>query len=111
VAGKFYIDEIYGATVVAGFYLLSRLSDWFDRWVVDGVVNLTRHLTVASAHISYLFDRFVIDLLVNATGWITRGFFHLFRRFQTGQVQSYAAAMVFGVFALVSLYLLIFAGN
>jgi NADH-quinone oxidoreductase subunit L len=111
VAGKFYVDEIYGATVVAGFYLLSRLSNWFDRWVVDGLVNLTRHLTVASAHISYLFDRFVIDLLVNATGWITRGFFHLFRRMQTGQVQTYAATMVFGVFVLVSLYLLIFAGN
>ncbi len=107
---KFYVDQIYGATVVAGFYLLCRLSDWFDRWIVDGLVNLTRHVTVASAHVSYLFDRFVIDLLVNATGWITRGFFHMARRIQTGLVQTYAAAMVFGVFVLVSLYLLIFAG-
>jgi NADH-quinone oxidoreductase subunit L len=111
VAEKFYVDELYGATVVGGFFLMTRLSNWFDRWIVDGLVNLTRHVTVGSAHVSYFFDLYVVDLLVNATGWITRGLFHLFRRFQTGLVQTYAAGMVFGLFVLVSLYLLIFAGN
>ncbi|MCZ6650762.1 MAG: NADH-quinone oxidoreductase subunit L, partial [Acidobacteria bacterium] len=96
---------------VGGFFLMTRLSNWFDRWIVDGLVNLTRHATVGSAHVSYFFDLYVVDLLVNATGWITRGLFHLFRRFQTGLVQTYAAGMVFGLFVLVSLYLLIFAGN
>ncbi|TDI30262.1 MAG: NADH-quinone oxidoreductase subunit L [Acidobacteria bacterium] len=111
VAEKFYVDELYRATVVGGFFLMTRLSNWFDRWIVDGLVNLIRHVTVASAHVSYFFDRYAVDLLVNAIGWITRGLFHLFRRFQTGLVQTYAAGMVFGLFVLVSLYLLVSAGN
>jgi NADH-quinone oxidoreductase subunit L len=111
VANKFYVDELYGATVIAGFYAISRLSDWFDRWIVDGIVNGSRHLTVGLASISYFFDKYVIDLAVNAAGWVTKGCYFVLRRAQTGVVQSYAAAMVFGVFVLVSLYLLFLAGG
>lgn len=36
----FYIDRLYRVTVVFGVDMLSRLSAWFDRYVVDGFVNL-----------------------------------------------------------------------
>jgi NADH-quinone oxidoreductase subunit L len=111
VAEKFYIDELYAMTVLAAFYAATRISDWFDRRIVDGLVNLARHVTVASAHVSAFFDKYGVDLAVNATGWITKGFHLLSRRLQTGLVQSYAAGMVFGVFVLVSIYLLMFGAQ
>ncbi|MFQ5767037.1 MAG: NADH-quinone oxidoreductase subunit L [Acidobacteriota bacterium] len=107
VAGKFYIDEIYAITVLALYYGFCYLSSWFDRRVVDGLVNMVRHATVGTAHVSSFFDKYVVDVLVNAAGWMTKGMYLLSRRVQTGLVQSYAAAMVFGVFVLVGLYLVL----
>ena len=40
LAYDFYIDRLYRVTVVFGVDMLSRLSAWFDRYVVDGFVNL-----------------------------------------------------------------------
>lgn len=36
----FYIDRIYRLSIVFAVNLVSRFSAWFDRYVVDGVVNL-----------------------------------------------------------------------
>ncbi len=40
LAYDFYVDRLYRLTVVAGISGLSRCSAWFDRYVVDGLVNL-----------------------------------------------------------------------
>ena len=39
LAYDFYTERIYAQTVVAAIATLSRLSNWFDRYVVDGLVN------------------------------------------------------------------------
>lgn len=39
LAYDFYTERIYAQTVVAAITALSRLSNWFDRYVVDGLVN------------------------------------------------------------------------
>ncbi len=36
----FYIDRIYKFTVVSAVALLSKISAWSDRYIVDGLVNL-----------------------------------------------------------------------
>ncbi len=43
---------------------------------------------------------------MNLAGHTVRGASWVFRKFQTGIVQSYATAMVLGIFILVSVYLL-----
>jgi NAD(P)H-quinone oxidoreductase subunit 5 len=40
LAYDFYIDQLYRVSVVWVVDRLSRLSAWFDRYIVDGVVNL-----------------------------------------------------------------------
>lgn len=40
LAYDFYIDRVYRFSVVWAVSSLSRLSAWFDRYVVDGLVNL-----------------------------------------------------------------------
>jgi len=40
LAYDFYIDRVYKLTVVAAVGLLSKVSAWSDRYIVDGAVNL-----------------------------------------------------------------------
>ncbi|AFY41512.1 NAD(P)H-quinone oxidoreductase subunit F [Nostoc sp. PCC 7107] len=42
----FYIDRIYRLTVVGAVALLSRISAWSDRYLVDGLVNLVGIFTI-----------------------------------------------------------------
>jgi NADH-quinone oxidoreductase subunit L len=48
-----------------------------------------------------------VDGMVNLVGGAARAASFVFRRVQTGLVQNYALMMVFGVFAFVSIYLLV----
>jgi NADH-quinone oxidoreductase subunit L len=102
---KYYVDELYNATVISGT-MASGSGLWtFDRKVVDGAVNGAGWFTVISSFISGVTDRNVVDGLVNLVGWIVQESSLVFRRFQTGLVQNYALLMLFGVFAFVSVYL------
>ncbi|RCJ17914.1 NAD(P)H-quinone oxidoreductase subunit F [Nostoc sp. ATCC 43529] len=42
----FYIDRIYRVTVVSAVALLSKISAWSDRYLVDGIVNLVGFATI-----------------------------------------------------------------
>jgi NAD(P)H-quinone oxidoreductase subunit 5 len=44
----FYIDRVYRVTVVSAVALLSKISAWSDRYLVDGFVNLVGFATILS---------------------------------------------------------------
>lgn len=48
LGNDFYIDRVYQLTVVGAVALMSRLSFWIDRYVVDGLVNLVGLVTIFS---------------------------------------------------------------
>jgi NADH-quinone oxidoreductase subunit L len=102
---KYYVDELYDATVVSGTMGSGRGLWGFDRKVVDGAVNGSGAITLISAWMSGLTDKHVVDGAVNAVGWTARESSYWFRRFQTGLIQNYALLMLFGVFVFVSVYL------
>jgi NADH-quinone oxidoreductase subunit L len=103
---KYYVDEMYDATVISGTYSSARGLWTFDRRVVDGAVNGSGWITLVSSWLSGLTDRTVVDGLVNLVGRICEEGSFWFRRLQTGLVQNYALLMLFGIFAFVSIYLL-----
>jgi NADH-quinone oxidoreductase subunit L len=105
LSNKYYVDELYNATVVNGTFGAGRGLWAIDRNVVDGAVNGTSWITVISSWFSGLTDRTIVDGLVNLVGWIVQETSHAFRRFQTGLVQNYAMLMLFGIFAFVTVYL------
>jgi NADH-quinone oxidoreductase subunit L len=107
LSNKYYVDELYNATVISGTMASGRGLWRFDRTVVDGAVNGTSWLTVISSWFSGLTDRTVVDGLVNLVGWIVQESSLAFRRFQTGLVQNYALLMVFGIFVFVGVYLFV----
>ena len=105
---KYFIDEFYDATVVRGTWATARSLFRFDQGVIDGVlVNGTRHVTVAVSLLSGFFDRYVVDGLVNFSGWISKQGSKAFRGLQTGNVSQYALTIAIGLFALIlsTLYL------
>ncbi len=106
IVRKYLVDELYGRIILAPYYALCRGAAWFDRWIVDGAVNATGYLTLGMSYTSVGIDTYIVDGLVNLTGYMIRGTSWVLRRLQTGIVQSYATAMVLGIFILVSVYLL-----
>jgi len=106
LTNKYYVDELYGATVVRGT-MASAAGLWaFDRRVVDGAVNGSGWFTILSSWVSHLIDKYLVDGLVNLVGSIFHEASFVFRRLQTGLIQNYALLMLVGVFAFVSVYLL-----
>ncbi|MFW5738964.1 MAG: NADH-quinone oxidoreductase subunit L, partial [Myxococcota bacterium] len=75
VLDKWRIDELYEATVIGAIDSLAETAALFDKWVVDGI-------------------------LARLTAVVVQSFGSLFRAFQNGRVQMYAAVMVVGLFAM-----------
>jgi NADH-quinone oxidoreductase subunit L len=105
LTNKYYVDELYYATVVRGTLGSARGLWRFDAGVVDGAVNGSGWLTVFSAWLSHLIDKYIVDGLVNLVGWAAGEASFAFRRVQTGLIQNYALLILFGVFVFVSAYL------
>ena len=80
---KFYIDEIYlFITKKILFNIIGRAAAWFDRNIVDGLVNLTGNTTVL----------------------VSEGI----KKFQSGKVQHYALFFLGGVILLAVLFIYVF---
>jgi NADH-quinone oxidoreductase subunit L len=106
IENKYYVDEIYHHSVVRGTVLLAEVLNWIDVNIIDGLVNLTRHVTLfLFGHGSNLFDQFVVDGVVNGSAALAKRSSTLLRRAQSGLVQNYALVMGAGVILLVAVYL------
>jgi NADH-quinone oxidoreductase subunit L len=105
---KYYVDEIYGATVVAGTVGGAEGLSKIDAEVVDGLVNGAATFTVGSADLSNLADASLVDGAVNAVWRILAEVSAVFRRIQTGVIQNYALMMLFGIGVLVGFFYLYF---
>ena len=104
---KYYVDELYDATVISGTFASGRGLWAFDRRVVDGAVNGTGWVTIISSWLSGLTDTHVVDGVVNLVGRACEEASFWFRKLQSGLVQNYALWMLAGIFAFVSIYLFV----
>ncbi|HVR40321.1 MAG TPA: NADH-quinone oxidoreductase subunit L [Thermoanaerobaculia bacterium] len=103
---KYFVDEAYAKTAIGGTVLLARVLSWIDANIVDGLVNLTRHVTVIFfGEGSSLFDKYVVDGLVNGVGWTATTGSRAIRKMQSGFVQNYALIMGGGIVLLAVVYL------
>jgi len=108
LSNRYWIDDTYNAFAKKAVYGFSIVCDWFDRYVIDGVVNATAKVGLALSNLNDLFDRRGVDGLVNALSLKTIRSGRTLRRQQTGQVQGYAAVIVFGVALIIFLIEIIF---
>jgi NADH-quinone oxidoreductase subunit L len=104
LANKYWLDEIYDATVVRLMLGSARGLFGFDVRVVDGAVNGAARSTRLTALLSNLADINLVDGAVHLTGAVLAGLSGTFRRLQTGLVQNYALLMLVGIFLLAALF-------
>lgn len=100
-ARKWYMDEILYGLLVIPMFFVSRCSNWFDRSIVDGLVNLVGRVTVVFSWIYNWFDRWIVDGLVNLTGYATRALGWAFSRLQTGAAQTNLLVAFAGIALLI----------
>ncbi|HLJ73135.1 MAG TPA: hypothetical protein VKU62_01020 [Thermoanaerobaculia bacterium] len=86
--------------------MFATALSWFDVNIIDGLVNLTRNITVyVLGYGSSLFDRFVVDGAVNGVAYTAGAGSRAVRRMQSGLVQNYALVMGGGIVLIVAVYL------
>jgi NADH:ubiquinone oxidoreductase subunit 5 (subunit L)/multisubunit Na+/H+ antiporter MnhA subunit len=78
--GKFFIDSIYSSLIVRPWLGIARLAGWFDRCVIDALVDFCGRLPSA--------------------------FGAVLRPVQNGALQFYALAMALGLLALLGVLLM-----
>jgi len=107
VYNKYFVDEIYQATVVRGSISLARVLSWFDKNLIDGMVNLAGAITRVVANIDGAIDRYLVDGAVNFVAGLTLSAGRIVRRLQTGRIQTYLYGALVGAIAIVLLNFLI----
>jgi NADH-quinone oxidoreductase subunit L len=100
-SGRFWVDEIYGATVVRGLFLLGALAGFIERRVLAGIVALVGAASLLASVIGDLFDKFWIDLGFDSLCGGLRDGGDLFSSWESGRVQGYLRFLSVGVAVLL----------
>lgn len=80
VYNKYYIDEIYGGSIIYGTRVLGLILAFFDKYIVAGIVS--------------------------AVAMITRGIGRLGGRIQNGQIQVYGIVIILGLAILAATFVI-----
>lgn len=108
VFNKYYVDEFYGMTFVSGTLKAAEGLAKFDLKGIDGAVNAVRHATVGTSLFSGFFDLRFVDGIVNLIAKFLGHWGNVWRRMQTGVLQHYAFILTFGIFFIITIYLIFF---
>jgi NADH-quinone oxidoreductase subunit L len=101
-------DAFYGATIGRLVPILASAWAWFDRAVIDRIVDGVGRITLAGGRINYIIDDTLLNDGPDALADGTVGAGRQTRRVQTGKAQDYLGYLFGGVvlIGLVYLYVL-----
>ena len=100
VYAKYYVDEIYNATVIKGYMALCRALAWFDTYIVDFIVNAAGAFVRGVGWLSGVIDKYGVDGAVNGVAKLVMAGGRRVRTMQTGRVNNYVFGIVAGVMLL-----------
>ena len=101
VFNKYYVDEAYQASFVNGTVGLSGLLSWFDRTVIDGIVNAAGTAGRFCSSVQGWIDANLVDGAVNLVASLSMRAGRSLRRVQTGRIQNYVLGLTAGAVVLV----------
>jgi NADH-quinone oxidoreductase subunit L len=102
---KYFVDEIYGASVVRVSRWLAMGAEWLDRTILSGIIGMIAGMGIGLSWLSKAFDEFVVNVGFDAgCDGLSRGG-RFFSRWQTGLVQG--ALKIVGTGLVVLILLLI----
>jgi NADH-quinone oxidoreductase subunit L len=100
---KYFVDEIYDATVIRFNAWCAKSCAWLDYWLWNGAVQFVSYAVVALAWLNHLFDEHVVNLgFEKSCRGLTEGG-TLMARLQNGRVQNYLRVIGLALAVLVLL--------
>jgi NADH-quinone oxidoreductase subunit L len=105
---KYFIDEIYEATVIRFNAFAARLCDFADQWIFGSAVLLVKYVTVGLAWLYRLTDEYFVNLGFDTGCEALREGGGGLSKLHTGRVQTYLR--IIGV-ALVALIIFLIWGR
>jgi NADH-quinone oxidoreductase subunit L len=109
LANRLYIDELYGATVIAFYYWWAKVADWIDREIWGDMVATITLLFQGWARLNRFLDATMVD------GAFDKGCEEIYNgggvlaRIQNGRGQIYLRLLALGVVILAAI--LIWSGR
>ncbi len=100
---RIYVDELYGATVIAFYEWWARVSDWLDRRVWGGVVSLIAWLFSLWATFNRFLDMNFVDGGFDKTCEEISSGGGLLSRVEGGRVQNYLRILAAAMIALAAI--------
>jgi NADH-quinone oxidoreductase subunit L len=106
---KWYFDEFYSVALVRPALVVGQWFKWFDKTIIDGFIHFLAWFTVSVSWFDGLIDRYVVDGLVNLTARVFYRTGAALKSVQTGYLRNY---VLFLVLAAVGIYIVLsyFAG-
>jgi NADH-quinone oxidoreductase subunit L len=102
---KFYVDEFYQATFIRWNAWLSRVSDWFDRWIWNGAVQSVSYLVLGLSWFARSADIHVVNAGFDEGCHTVTAGGRLLAHLQNGRTQNYLR-LVGVAFAVLVLFLI-----
>jgi NADH-quinone oxidoreductase subunit L len=100
---KFYVDELYEATVIRFNDWGAWACDWLDRWVWSGAVRLVSYVVLGFSWLNRFFDEYVVNLGFDQGCRQIRKGGGFMSGLQKGQVQQYLRVIGIALTALLLL--------
>lgn len=101
-----YLNEIYQRVIIQPVVSFSNGLYWFDRNIIDGIVNASGSVVRGLGQASAWIDRNIVDGFVNGIAGSTYYLGHLLRWVQNGRLQNYLG-FAFTVLLIGLLYLIL----
>jgi NADH-quinone oxidoreductase subunit L len=105
---KYYIDELYEATVIRFNAFAAWFCDLADKWIFGGAVLVVKYLTIGLALLYKFTDEYFVNLGFDVGCDSIRGVGGISSKLHGGRVQTYLR--IIGV-ALVALILFLIWGS
>lgn len=86
---QFGMNECMMKTFVNPTLKIGKISFWFDKYIVDGIVNGSAYITRQVSALITWIDKYIVDGIVNGVASLAYEFGNALRTFQNGRLQSY----------------------
>lgn len=93
----FYIDKIYMKLIGSPVRHVAKITEHTDLKIIDPVIHASAYAQVTIANLTGWFDREIVDGLINLTARIAQGIGSFTRSFQGGKIQLYIFWSVFAI--------------
>ncbi|MGN0003321.1 MAG: NADH-quinone oxidoreductase subunit L, partial [Sphingobacterium composti] len=86
---QFDINEWMMRAFVNPTLKIGKISFWFDKYIVDGIVNGSAYITRQVSALITWIDKYIVDGIVNGVASLAYELGNALRTFQNGRLQSY----------------------